>query len=118
MEQMNAEFDEMRRIMGPMFRDIGGDLNQLGSVIDPRSGSGPSGIAGLIGDFPSDGFTSTSTSLSIVTLDDGTLQETRSVRTIGPDGVPREETSVRNIDTSSELPNHRPFGVQSSSSPR
>ena len=112
MEQMNAEFDEMRRIMGPMFRDIGGDLNQLGSIMDRTSPSG--GIVGLM-DSPSDGFTSTSTSVSIVTLDDGSLQETRTVRTIGPDGIPREETSVRNIDSEPRMPiHHSPFGLQSS----
>ena len=89
MEQMNADFDEIRQIMGPMFRDLGGDLNHLGSIM--------SGHPGL--NDPNGSFTSTSTSISITTSEDGSLQETRTVRTIGPDGVPKEETTVRNIDT-------------------
>ena len=89
MEQMNADFDEIRQIMGPMFRDLGGDLNHLGSIM-----SGHPGLSD-----PNGSFTSTSTSISITTSEDGSLQETRTVRTIGPVGVPKEETTVRKIDT-------------------
>jgi len=89
MEQMNAEFDEFRQIMGPMFRDLGGDLNHLGSIMNGHPGLND----------PNGSFTSTSTSISITTGEDGSLQETRTVRTIGPDGIPKEETTVRNIDT-------------------
>ena len=83
MEQFNAEFEEMRKMMGPMFRDMGGELDKIGSLLgDPR-------------DNVNSNFTSTS--ISITTNDDGTLQEKRTVTTIGPDGVPKEETTVTNL---------------------
>ena len=72
------------------------NLDDLGSVIG-RPGFG------LIGPGSSDlvngNFTSTSTSISITTNEDGSIQERRTTRTIGPDGVPTEETTVRNLGT-------------------
>jgi len=54
---------------------------------------------------------SSSVRIQITTNEDGSLEERRTVTTVGPDGVPHEETTVNNLSESSESLREHPLRI-------
>ena len=70
---------------------MGNDVSRLPSDGEWRNTPGGGGI----------NFTSSSVRSEIFTQEDGTVQERRTVTTTGPDGIPREETVIKDISSNS-----------------